>query len=65
MAVEASLYDYPLYYNILFGWDRHGEAELYARLFARAGRRGGGVRRARARASAITAPPTSKKQTRS
>ena len=26
MAVEASLYDYPLYYNILFGWDRHGEA---------------------------------------
>ena len=24
-----SLYEYPLYYDILFGWDRDGEAEFY------------------------------------
>ena len=42
MAVGASLYDYPLYYDILFGWDRDGEAERYARLFAAHGVAHGG-----------------------
>lgn len=44
MALGASLYDYPLYYDILFGWDRDSEAERYARLFAAHGvARGGRV----------------------
>lgn len=33
MVVRPNLYDYPLYYDILFGWDRDNEAERYARLF--------------------------------
>lgn len=28
-----TIYDYPLYYDILFGWDRAGEAAFYDRLF--------------------------------
>ncbi len=32
-----SIYDYPLYYDILFGFDRGNEAEFYARTFARCG----------------------------
>lgn len=28
-----SIYDHPLYYDILFGWDRSGEAKFYDRLF--------------------------------
>lgn len=27
---DPSIYDYPLYYDILFGWERDGEAERYA-----------------------------------
>ena len=42
MAAGASLYDYPLYYDILFGWDRDGEAERYARLFGAHGLPRGG-----------------------
>ncbi len=33
MVVRPSLYDSPLYYDILFGWDRDNEAERYERLF--------------------------------
>ncbi len=32
-----SIYDYPLHYDILFGFDRSHEAEFYARTFARCG----------------------------
>lgn len=31
----ASIYDYPLYYDILFGWDRDEEAGFYASVFTR------------------------------
>ncbi|HJN52782.1 MAG: class I SAM-dependent methyltransferase [Pseudomonadales bacterium] len=33
----ASIYDHPLYYDILFGWDRSEEAGFYASAFARHG----------------------------
>jgi SAM-dependent methyltransferase len=33
----TTLYDHPLYYDILFGWDRSSEAAFYHRLFDRAG----------------------------
>ena len=33
----ASIYDYPLYYDILFGWDRDEEAAFYASAFTRHG----------------------------
>lgn len=26
----SSLYEFPQYYDILFGWDRDSEAQLYA-----------------------------------
>ena len=38
MASET-IYDHPLYYDILFGWDRTKEAEFYHRLFERCGGR--------------------------
>lgn len=28
-----SIYDHPRYYDVLFGWDRSGEAQFYDRLF--------------------------------
>ena len=28
-----SIYDYPLYYDILFGWQRDAEAARYASIF--------------------------------
>ena len=31
--VEESIYDHPLYYDILFGWDRDGEAGFYSSAF--------------------------------
>jgi SAM-dependent methyltransferase len=34
---KKTLYDHPLYYDILFGWDRTLEAAFYHRLFERAG----------------------------
>jgi|TARA_B100000315_G_scaffold252432_1_gene289203 ubiquinone/menaquinone biosynthesis C-methylase UbiE len=33
----ASIYDYPLYYDILFGWNRDEEAGFYASAFTRHG----------------------------
>jgi SAM-dependent methyltransferase len=36
MATDT-IYDYPLYYDILFGFDRSNEAEFYLRTFARCG----------------------------
>jgi len=33
----ASIYDYPLYYDILFGWDRDEEAGFYTSAFTRHG----------------------------
>jgi len=36
LALET-LYDHPLYYDILFGWDRSKEAEFYEGVFVRAG----------------------------
>jgi SAM-dependent methyltransferase len=32
-----TIYDHPLYYDILFGWDRSAEAGFYSDVFARAG----------------------------
>jgi len=32
-----TIYEHPLYYDILFGWDRDAEAEFYAGVFAAAG----------------------------
>ena len=39
MSLET-IYDHPLYYDILFGWDRSVEADFYARMFERARARG-------------------------
>jgi SAM-dependent methyltransferase len=36
MASET-IYDYPQYYDLLFGWDRSQEADFYHRTFARCG----------------------------
>jgi len=36
MASET-IYDHPLYYDILFGWDRSKEADIYHRMFERCG----------------------------
>jgi SAM-dependent methyltransferase len=36
MAAET-IYDHPLYYDILFGWDRSKEADFYHRMFRRCG----------------------------
>jgi SAM-dependent methyltransferase len=33
----STIYDHPLYYDILFDWDRSREAELYHQLFLRGG----------------------------
>ena len=35
--MPESICDYPLYYDILFGWDRSAEAQFYATAFARHG----------------------------
>ncbi len=32
-----TIYDYPQYYDLLFGWDRSAEAQFYHRIFERAG----------------------------
>ena len=32
-----TIYDHPLYYDILFGWDRSGEAAFYDQIFTLAG----------------------------
>lgn len=32
-----TIYDFPLYYDILFGWDRNAEAAFYDRVFQRHG----------------------------
>jgi len=42
MGGEDSIYDYPLYYDILFGWDRDAEAGFYDAAFRRHGVRPGG-----------------------
>ncbi len=36
-----TIYDYPVYYDILFGWDRSKEAGLYHAAFERSGVRAG------------------------
>jgi SAM-dependent methyltransferase len=36
-----TLYDHPLYYDVLFGWDRSREADFYEAAFLRAGARPG------------------------
>ena len=33
MTIDT-IYDHPLYYDILFGWDRDAEAGFYTSLFA-------------------------------
>ena len=35
--MTKTIYDYPLYYDILFGWDRSAEAAFYDCVFERAG----------------------------
>jgi SAM-dependent methyltransferase len=35
--MPESIYDYPLYYDILFSWDRTDEADFYAKAFERYG----------------------------
>jgi hypothetical protein len=35
--VVQGIYDHPLYYDILFGWDRSREADFYHRMFERCG----------------------------
>lgn len=39
---SETIYDHPLYYDILFGWDRTKEAEFYHRVFERCGIPSGG-----------------------
>ena len=34
---SETIYDHPLYYDVLFGFDRSREAEFYDRTFARCG----------------------------
>jgi len=42
--VEQTLYDYPEYYDVLFGWDRDAEVDFYDVLFRRSGApEGGGI----------------------
>jgi SAM-dependent methyltransferase len=35
--MSETIYDHPLYYDILFGWDRSDEANFYAKAFERHG----------------------------
>lgn len=35
--MTETIYDHPLYYDILFGWDRSAEAQFYAAVFDRFG----------------------------
>ena len=37
---RETIYDHPLYYDILFGWDRSVEANFHAHTFERLGVRG-------------------------
>jgi len=42
--VKRTIYDYPLYYDILFGWDRNAEANFYDTAFQHHGApRGGNI----------------------